>query len=268
MNKENNYIEINKTSWNTKTTVHINSDFYDVENFKKGKSSLNDIELQLLGDIKGKKILHLQCHFGQDTLSLARMGANVTGIDLSDKAIQVAQELATELELAARFICSDVYELPQVLEEEFDIVYTSYGTIGWLPDLDKWASVVSKFLKPDGKFAFVEFHPFMWVWDDDFKYIQYSYFKDGAIIENVTGSYADREADITHETVSWNHALEEVFNSLIGQQLTITSFNEYKYSPYSCFNNLVEIAPQQFQVRGMENKIPMVYSLTASKPKV
>jgi 2-polyprenyl-3-methyl-5-hydroxy-6-metoxy-1,4-benzoquinol methylase len=113
------------------------------------------IELELLGNVKGLSILHLQCHFGQDSLSLARMGAHVTGIDLSDKAIKTAQELNAELHLNAEFICSDIYDLPQHLNKQFDIVFTSYGTIGWLPDLNKWAQIIHHFLKPEGKFIFV-----------------------------------------------------------------------------------------------------------------
>jgi 2-polyprenyl-3-methyl-5-hydroxy-6-metoxy-1,4-benzoquinol methylase len=123
-----------------------------MQSFLEGKSTLNEIELQLLGDISGKKILHLQCHFGQDTMSLSRMGAKATGIDLSNKAIERAKEIALRLNLDTDFICCDLYDAPNHLNEKFDIVFTSYGTIGWLPDLDKWAKVVSHFLKPNGKF--------------------------------------------------------------------------------------------------------------------
>jgi 2-polyprenyl-3-methyl-5-hydroxy-6-metoxy-1,4-benzoquinol methylase len=139
------YIKANKELWNKRTGFHVLSEFYNVEAFIKGESSLNAIELDLLGNVKGKKILHLQCHFGQDSLSLARMGAKVTGVDLSDKAIEKAKELSVQLDLDARFICSDLYELPTILDEQFDLVFTSYGTIGWLPDLDKWGAVVSRF---------------------------------------------------------------------------------------------------------------------------
>lgn len=145
MKKEQNYIEINKQSWNNRTDVHVKSDFYDLDGFMKGKSSLNSIELELLGDVSGKSILHLQCHFGQDSLSLSRLGAKVTGVDLSDKAIETAKDLAQKLNADAEFICCDLYDLPNYLHKTFDIVFTSYGTIGWLPDLDKWAKIVSQF---------------------------------------------------------------------------------------------------------------------------
>ncbi len=125
MDQDLNYIEKNRETWNTKTDFHVKSDFYDLESFIKGISSLNDIELNLLGDVRNKKILHLQCHFGQDSISLARSGASVTGIDLSDKAIKKATELAKQTDADAHFICCNIYDLPQHLEQQFDIVFTS-----------------------------------------------------------------------------------------------------------------------------------------------
>lgn len=260
-----NYLKINKELWNNKTDIHVNSDFYDNENFIKGKSSLNSIELELLGNIEGKSILHLQCHFGQDTISLSRLGATTAGVDLSDKAIEIAKELAKTTNTNAKFICCNIYDLPQHLNQQFDIVYTSYGTIGWLPDMDKWAKIVSQFLKPKGQFVFVEFHPIIWMFDDNFKEIKYNYFNVEPIIETEEGTYADKSANIKQTEVSWNHDLSEVINSLIKNGLTINSFNEYDYSPYNCFNETIEIAPNKYRIKHLSNKIPMVYSLTATK---
>ncbi len=262
---EENYLELNRASWNNKTDAHLASDFYDVKGFLNGDTSLNSVELDLLGDVRGKKILHLQCHFGQDTLSLARLGAEVTGVDLSDKAISNASELAKKLDLNASFICCDIYDLPNHLNEEFDIVYTSYGTIGWLPDLDKWAAVISKFLKPSGKFVFVEFHPVVWMFDDDFKKIGYSYFNNGPIIEKEEGTYADRSALITQEFVTWNHSISEVVSSLINASLTLKSLQEFNYSPYPCFKHTIEFEPKKFRIKHLEDKIPMLFSLVAVK---
>jgi len=259
------YIKINKQTWNNKTDVHIASDFYDVESFINGKSTLNTIELDLLGDVKGKKILHLQCHFGQDTLSLARLGAKVTGVDLSDKAIEKAKEFSGKLGLNAHFICCDIYDLPQHLDEQFDIVFTSYGTIGWLPDLNKWATIVSRFLKPNGKFVFAEFHPVVWMFDNDFKEIFYTYFNVAPIIEDESGTYADRYSEISAQTITWNHPTSEVLNSLIQSGLEINSFNEYDYSPYNCFNETEEFEKGKFRIKHLGNKIPMVFSLVATK---
>ncbi len=261
----NNYIEINRNTWNNKTEAHLKSDFYDVEGFLKGKSSLKNIELDLIGDVKGKSILHLQCHFGQDTISLARLGATTTGADLSDKAIESARELAQKTGADATFVCCDIYDLPNHLDKQFDIVFTSYGTIGWLPDLDKWAKVIAAFLKPGGKFIFAEFHPVVWMFDDNFDKIGYNYFKSDAIIETETGTYADRNANLTQESVSWNHGISEVLTSLIQNGLEINTFNEYDYSPYDCFNETIEFAPSLFRIKHLDNKIPMVYSLTATK---
>ena len=225
MISKNNYIEINRNSWNNRTETHLKSEFYDLDGFLNGKTSLNEIELKLLGNIKGKTILHLQCHFGQDSISLSRLGANVTGVDLSNKAIESAKQIAKDTNSNAKFICCNIYDLPNHLDEKFDIVFTSYGTIGWLPDLDKWAKIVSRFLKPNGQFVFVEFHPVVWMFDDNFEKIFYRYFNSGAIIESENGTYADKTADITQEYVMWNHSLSEVVNSLINNGLEIKSLD-------------------------------------------
>jgi len=265
MKTKENYIEINKNSWNIKTEFHIKSDFYDMASFRKGKTSLKEIELDLLGDIKGLKILHLQCHFGQDTISLQKLGGTVTGIDLSDKAINYAKEIAEELNAKAEFICCDIYDLPQHLNQQFDMVFTSYGVIGWLPDLNKWAHIISQFLKPKGKLIFVEFHPVVWMFDDEFEKVGYNYFNDGAIKETFEGTYADRDAPIIQEYVMWNHGLSEVINSLTNNGLEINLLNEYDYSPYNCFKHTIEFEPKKFRIAHIGNKIPMVYAILATK---
>ncbi|KIC03563.1 methyltransferase type 12 [Flavobacterium sp. JRM] len=265
MSLENNYIEVNKQSWNSRVESHLKSDFYDLEGFLKGNTSLNSIELELLGDVKGKSILHLQCHFGQDTISLARLGANVTGVDLSDKAIDSANKLAQEADAEATFICCDIYDLPNHLNQKFDIVFASYGAIPWLPDLDKWAKLISDFLKPNGKLVFAEFHPVVWMFDDNFEKIGYNYFNSGAIIETQEGTYANREAPIELEYVCWNHSMSEVVNSLIKNGLELNALNEYDYSPYNCFNNTIEFEPKKYRIKHLDNKIPMVYSIVATK---
>lgn len=259
------YLEINKKSWNNRVEPHYNSDFYDVKGFINGKTSLNEIELSLLGDIKDKSVLHLQCHFGQDSLSLARLGAKVTGVDLSDKAILKAKKLAEKIQVDATFICSDIYDLPKHLSEKFDIVFTSYGTIGWLPDLDKWANIISTFLKPNGKFYFVEFHPVVWIFDDEFQEIKYNYFNKGPIQETENGTYAEKNAMISNDYVFWNHGISEVINNLIQKGLQIDSVTEFDYSPYNCFKNTVEFEEKKFRIKNLANKIPMVYAIVATK---
>jgi len=265
MENKLDYININKQTWNNKTDVHIASEFYDMQGFLDGKSTLNSIELDLLGDVTGKRILHLQCHFGQDTMTFSRMGAKATGVDLSDKAVERAQEFASKLNLDTSFVCCDIYDAPKFIDEKFDIVFTSYGTIGWLPDLDKWAKVISHFLKPDGKFVMADFHPVVWMYDNDFKEVFYNYFNIEPIIEDESGTYADKEAELSTQTMTWNHPTSELLNSLITNGLEIKCFNEYDYSPYNCFNEMEEFEPNKFRIKHFGNKIPMVYSVLASK---
>ena len=166
MDGSEDYLRLNRESWNNRLSHHLDSALYDLESFKAGRNSLDEVSLSCLGDIQGKRVLHLQCHFGQDTLSMARMGAKCTGIDLSDGAIAIARELNTELGLDAEFVECDVYSVPEKLEGDFDIVFSTYGTIGWLPDIQRWASIVAKYLKPGGNFHFAEFHPAIWMYDD------------------------------------------------------------------------------------------------------
>lgn len=258
------YKEINRRLWNKRTSIHLESEFYDNDSFLKGRNSLNQIELDLLGDVSGKRILHLQCHFGQDSLSLARMGAKVTGMDLSDEAIKTAKKLNTELQLEAEFICCDVYDLPDHLEGEFDLVFASYGTIGWLPDLDRYMKVVHHFLKKGGRFLLVEFHPFIWMYNGDFSEIAYSYFNREAILEEEESTYADTSSKVELKSVGWNHPLGEVLSAVIDQGMSIENFQEYDYSPYDIFNNSVE-DEGKYSVRGLGDKIPYVYSLVASR---
>ena len=265
MTAPDDYLEINRKSWNTRTAVHMASKFYDMPGFRNGASSLIDIELGLLGDVAGKSILHLQCHFGQDTLSLARLGAKVTGVDLSDVAIDEARKLTTELGLSAEFVCCDVYTLADHLDGQFDIVFTSYGAIGWLPDLFRWAQIVRRFLKPGGKLVLVEFHPVVWMFDERFQGIQYSYFNTGPIHESSSGTYADTSAPIQVESVGWNHPLSEVFGSLMAQGMSIRHFAEYDYSPYGCFETAVKVAEGKYRIPQLAEKIPMLYSLVAER---
>ncbi len=262
---EKDYVAINKASWNARTEAHVTSDFYDVEGFLNGKSSLNTVELGLLGNLKGKSVLHLQCHFGQDSISMARMGAQVTGIDLSDKAIENARMLSKKDNTPARFICCDLYELPRYLNETFDIVFTSYGTIGWLPDLARWAQIVAAFLKPGGKFIMVEFHPVVWMFDNNFQKIIYNYFNTEPIIETESGTYADRNASIEQEYITWNHPISDVINNLIAHKITVDSFDEYDYSPYDCFEKTVKVEERKYRIQHLGNKIPMIYAIACTK---
>jgi ubiquinone/menaquinone biosynthesis C-methylase UbiE len=265
MENTTDFFEANREGWNKKTEVHKTSAFYDLEGWRKGNTSLQEIELRELGDVNGKKLLHLQCHFGQDTLSWARLGAKVTGCDFSETAIKFARQLSKEEQNAAKFVCCNVYDLPQHLKGKFDIVFTSYGTIGWLPDLDKWATVVAHFLTKGGTFYIADFHPVLWMLDDDMTHLKYAYHKTEPIISEQVGSYADRYAEISYKEYGWNHSLGEVINALIAKGLRIDFLNEYPYSPYDCFSNTVRGEDGNFRIKGLENIIPMVYSIKATK---
>ncbi len=265
MENQEQYFVANKINWNQRVAVHKDSSFYDKAGFKAGKNVLTTIELNEVGDVNGKSLLHLQCHFGLDTLSWSRLGAKCVGVDLSDEAIKLAREINEETKLDARFICSNVYDLKDHLDEKFDIVFTSYGTIGWLPDLDKWAELIAFYLKPGGIFYIADFHPVLWMFDDEFKEIKYSYENREVIVTENQGTYTDRNAAINGKEYGWNHSISELINALTGAGLGIEMFNEYMYSPYPCFNNTVQGEDGNWRIKGLENKIPMVYSLRARK---
>lgn len=258
-------VDANKIAWNKKTPYHLKSEMYDLEEFKKGKTSLNFIELEEIGDVKGKSLLHLQCHFGQDSLSWARMGAKVTGVDFSNEAIEAANSLRDELNLDAKFICSNVYGLKSILDEKFDIVFTSYGTISWLPDINKWGKLVSHYLKQGGTFHIVEFHTVAWMFDDDFTEFKYSYFNEGVIEEEIKGTYADTNAPLKQTQYGWNHPLSDVINALVKNGLRIEFLHEFPFSVYDVFANSVKGEDGWWRIKGMENIIPMMYSIKATK---
>lgn len=258
--------QANRQNWNERTAVHVDSDFYELEAFRNGKNVLRQLELEELGEVRGKSLLHLQCHFGMDTLSWARLGAKVTGIDFADAAITQAKNLAAELDIPAQFILSDVYNAPAVHQEKYDIVFTSYGTIGWLPDLDKWASVIKHFLKPGGTFYIAEFHPTIWMFDDKFEKIIYSYFNNGPDYEVIEGTYADPEAGISGGNYIWSHPLSEVVMALKNAGLEIEFLHEHNYINWNCLSGLEEIGPYQYILPKWGHKVPYMYSIKAVLP--
>jgi len=239
---------------------------YDLENFKKGKNSLQSIEMESLGDVDGKRMLHLQCHFGQDSLSWSRLGAKVTGIDLSPVAIETARSLNKELGLDATFIQTNIYDLPANLKGQFDLVFTSYGTIAWLPDLKKWASIINRFLAPGGLFFIADFHPTFYLFNFDNRQIEFDYFgKTEPYLEIVKGTYADEKAAIEHKEYFWCHSLEEVISPLLAEGLTMLEFREFDYSPFDCFPNMKERVPGEFVFGDFGVRLPHIFSLKMSK---
>jgi len=259
-----NPTHLNQDHWNKKVPVHLKSEFYNHQAFLDVKSSLQQIELDLLGDISEKRILHLQCHFGQDSISLSRMGAEVTGVDFSEAAIGVAKKTAKDLNVSTKFICCNIFDLPNHLDETFDIVFASYGVICWHPDLEKFVNLVSKYLKSGGRFVFVEFHPTMWMWNDEFTEVAYSYFNREAIFEEYEGTYAEHDSKIKSSCYVWNHSLADMIGNLVKKGFNLTSFEEFDYSPYPIFADMTQ-TDSGHQVKGFEGKMPMLYALKAKK---
>ncbi len=265
MNPAEHYQEINKQAWNRRTELHLKSDFYQYDKFVAGENSLTEIERGILGDLSGKRILHLQCHFGQDSISLARLGARVTGVDFSDTAIKEAKLLNQKCNTQVDFICCDIYDLPQHLDGKYDIVFTSYGTIGWLPDLERWAEVVSHYLDTGGELLIVDFHPVVWMYDNALTTPTYSYFNGDPIVEEEQGSYADPNAKEMLTSICWNHATTSVINSTIKHGLQVKAFHEYDYSPYDIFPGGIEVGPRRYQVEKWKGILPLVFALHSMK---
>lgn len=265
---DSNYFDANRKLWNDKTSVHLASEFYRLEAFKKGWNSLRLPELDALPDVDGKSLLHLQCHFGQDTLSWARMGAQVTGIDLSDDAIVAAHKLALEIKQEATFIRANVYDTNAILEELFDIVFTSYGTVGWLPDLAPWAEVVANRLQPGGTFCMVDFHPFIWMLDDKYNTFGYDYFNTQVIEENTEGTYTNPDAPLKGKSFSWNHPISEILGALLEKGLVLKSFDEYDWSAWKCFPDMEEFESEKFRFKHQPVSFPYMYRIVCERPKV
>ncbi|OSY87929.1 methyltransferase type 12 [Tenacibaculum holothuriorum] len=266
MEKYKKYFDTNKETWNKRVAVHAKSSMYDLEAFKNGKSSLMSYELEALGNVSGKTLLHLQCHFGQDTLSLARMGADCTGVDLSEEGIVLAKKLTKELGLDAKFICCNVYDVNEHIQEKFDIVFTSYGVIGWLPDLKLWAKIIASRLKSAGMFFMVEFHPIVWMFDylEQPPKLVYGYNQKEVIYEEYSGTYADAESTMVSKEYGWNHGLGEVVTALSNAGLRIDFVQEFDEVPYNVLPNLQKLDNGMFVTK--DKLYPLIFTIKATKP--
>ena len=259
------YFEVNRNTWNEKVKVHSKSDMYDLEAFKSGKSSLMPYELKALGAVNGKSLLHLQCHFGQDTLSWSRAGATCVGIDLSDEGIALAKALNEELQLDAEFVRCNVLDTSKYVKDTFDIVFTSYGVIGWLPDLKPWGNMIAERLKQGGTFYMAEFHPIVWMFDylDGKPIMKYGYMQDEPIYEEYEGTYANQGSKMTSKEYGWNHGLSEVINALIEAGLTIDYVNEYDESPYNVLPDLIQTKSGMYTTK--DKLYPLIFEIKATK---
>lgn len=262
-NKE--YLEINKALWNHWAELHPSSTFYNAEAFALRPDSLNAIEKSLLPPLNGKSVMHLQCHFGQDTLSLKAAGAEeVCGLDFSGTAIKAARKLSKELDLKATFYEGDALDPIPDLAGKFDVVFATYGVVGWHPKAKDWMDAAFHYLKPGGELILVDFHPVLWILDEDFKEIKYPYFNTGVIIEEREGSYASPEAKkMANHT--WNHSLTDLIKPIVDHpERTLVYFNEYDWSPYEIFESS---SPEdgKYQIKGKEGMFPLVYAIKARK---
>ena len=265
MSSAEKYFNTNKATWNDKVKVHAKSDMYDLEAFKKGKSSLMPYEIEGLGNVEGKSLLHLQCHFGQDTLSWSRMGAKCTGIDLSDEGIKLAKSLNTDLGLTANFVCCNVLDTSKFIKDTFDIVYTSYGVIGWLPDLKPWGQMIAERLKKGGVFYIAEFHPIIWMFDylEDKPQMRYGYMQDEVIYEEYEGTYADEGSKMMSKEYGWNHGLGEVVSALTEAGLHIEYLKEFDESPYNVLPDLIKTESGMYVTK--EKLYPLIFTIKATK---
>ena len=265
MSDNKKYFEVNKATWNEKVKVHSESEMYDLRAFKKGKSSLMHYELNALGDVNGKSLLHLQCHFGQDTLSWSRLGAKCVGVDISDEGIKLAKKLNDELNLDAEFICCNVLDTSNFIKDEFDIVFTSYGTIGWIPDLKPWAKMIAERLKKGGTFYIAEFHPIVWMFDytSGKPVMKYGYMQDEVIYEEYEGTYANESSKMISKEYGWNHGLGEVVTSLTEAGLHIDYLKEYEESPYNVLPDLFKTKSGNYVTK--DRLYPLIFEIKARK---
>jgi SAM-dependent methyltransferase len=268
----NDYQTTNHDLWNAWTSLHETSDFYDLSGFKAGQSSLRPIERAELTEVAGRSLLHLQCHFGLDTLSWARKGAIVTGVDFSEQSIILAQSLSAELGIPATFVCSDIERLPDMLSGQFEIVFSSYGVLPWLRDLRRWAEVIAHFLKPGGIFYLVDDHPLMRTLHTneagELTVANSYFFTEEPSRIAARGSYAapgDEQAPL-REWYIWNHSLGEILGVLIGAGLQIAFLHEFPFAMRAKFPGMQRSDDGVWRF-SRPPEFPLLFSLQAHKPE-
>lgn len=265
--------QANLSSWNKRADLHIKdaTGFYDVEGFVAGRDTLYPVEEAEIGAVKGKRLLHLQCHFGLDTLSLARRGAIVTGLDFSSVAIEAARELASKTNLTADFVHADVYDARQVVAGTFDIVYTSWGTICWLPDIWRWAKVVADMLSPGGRFYFADSHPSAQMLDERDGRLEPTYPwrtpQDNPDVFIETASYTGDTHAEPSTTYNWIHPLSDIIGGLLDAGLQLEFLHKHEVLPYKLFPSMVPAGQGMYRLPDGAVPIPLAFSLQMSKPK-
>ncbi|MET0972248.1 MAG: class I SAM-dependent methyltransferase [Thermoleophilaceae bacterium] len=260
--------DVNRAFWDERVPIHTASDFYDVEAFKAGELTLEPFEIEELGDVRDRTLVHLQCHFGLDTLSWARRGARVTGLDFSAPAVEAARELAAQIGVDAEFVTADVYDAVKALGgRRFDVVYTGGGALNWLPDLPRWAGVVSDLIEPGGVLYLSEFHPFQWVFGDEDLTVEYDYFHRRLDFDDYPGTYADPTAKTEHNrTEEWSHALADVITAVIDAGLVLEQLHEHEHTSFERWPFLEKSGRRNWRMPEGRPRLPLMYSLRARRP--
>lgn len=262
--------------WEGWAEIHLGGDFYDVEGFIEHPEMrpFDRVTRGVVGDVSGARVLHLQCHVGIDTLRFLLMGSReVVGVDFSPRALEGARMIAERMGFSdrARFVQSDVTALPDSVEpDSFDIVFSSYGAIEWLPDLEPWADMIASRLAPGGVFHLIDSHPFAAIFDDEDPdrrlTVKYRYFGGKANHWPVQGSYADPDADFTADSYFWIHPLSEIVSVLAARGLVIESLREYPLVAWQALDFMVEAGEGLWELPPEIGDIPLMFSVSARKP--
>lgn len=261
----------NQANWNDRTGTHLASQFYDVEGWLRDQRGPRAHEVEALGDVAGLRLLHLQCHFGLDTLAWARAGALVTGLDFSSAAIDAARDIAVRAGLAdrAKFVCADVYDAVEVLDgTTFDIVYVSLGALCWLPSVDQWASRVGALVAPGGRFYLHDGHPVAWALADDELRFEHTYFEGSEPFTIETdATYTDANRPLRAMRIyEWNHSIGEIVTSLIRHGLRLEWLIEHDWTVWARYPWLVKDGEGRWVPPSNVPRVPLTFSLLAARP--
>lgn len=261
------WLDANREFWDERVPLHLGSDFYDVEGFRAGRDTIPRHHVVELGDVCGQNLLHLQCHIGLDTLSWARRGARVVGLDLSQAAIEAARDLNQALDLDAEFVVADVYDAAEALRgRTFDAVYTGRGALCWLPDLDRWARTVAGLLRPRGVLYLEEAHPFHEILDDDDLTIRRDYLGSERMVFEDPGSYADPDAPTVHNRrYEWVHPLGEVISAVADAGLRVDLVREREGIWWQRWPFMERREDGLWHLPAGMPRIPLRYSLRATR---
>ena len=266
--------QANRANWDDRVPAHLASDFYGVEEFIAGARNLTqavDFDRAHLGDVQGRSLLHVQCHIGLDTLSWARLGADVTGLDFSERSIQAARDISRRSSIPGRFVLADIHEAPEVLAETFNIGYASEGVLCWLPSVAAWARVVRRFTRPGGTFYIRDGHPLAHSLDPERPNGQLvmadPYFEGEAIRYDEPGTYTEAGVEIDHTiTYEWNHSLGEIVSALADEGFRIESLREYPFSGYQAQPGMVQGDDGWWRLPDRAQRLPLLFGLKATLP--